>query len=131
MKHRRMDAISGETTYPSETDEQVGFVNWFRACFPGVIIFAIPNGGHRSIITAKRLKDEGVLPGVPDLYIPAWKIWVEMKRATGGRLSKEQRVMIDYLTLIGHNIIIGKGAHDASRQIMEFVENHKMKKGAA
>ena len=43
---------------PSEHDEQAGFVQWFRAKWPRVMIFAIPNGGKRDIKTAKRLHRE-------------------------------------------------------------------------
>jgi len=120
-----MDAMSGKTTCPSETDEQVGFVNWFRARFPGVRIFAIPNGGHRAISTAKRLKAEGVLPGVPDLQVPAWRLWIEMKREKGGKLSEDQVEMIGYLEGIGNKVIVGKGAQDASRQVIEWIKSHK------
>lgn len=116
---------SGTPTYPSETDEQVGFVNWFRARFPGVRIFAIPNGGHRAISTAKRLKAEGVLPGVPDLQVPAWQLWIEMKREKGGKLSADQVEMIEYLEGIGNKVIVGKGAQDASRQVVEWIKSHK------
>ena len=104
---------------PSEHDEQVGLVNWFRQMFPGVLIFAIPNGEHRAVSVAKRLKAEGVVPGMPDLHIPEWRLWVEMKRVKGGRLSKSQRDMIRYLESVGHKVIIGRGAADASRQILE------------
>ena len=72
---------------PLEHAEQVGFLNWFRSRFPSVLIFAIPNGDHRAITTAKRLKAEGVTAGIPDLFIPQWDLWVEMKRREGGRLS--------------------------------------------
>lgn len=34
-------------------------------------IFAVPNGGHRDIRVAQRLKAEGVRPGVPDLLLLA------------------------------------------------------------
>ena len=47
-------------TSHSEHSEQVGFVNWFRAKYPKVLIFAIPNGEKRSISVATRLKAEGV-----------------------------------------------------------------------
>jgi hypothetical protein len=40
-------------TSPSEHSEQVGFVNWFNAQYPRVLIFAIPNGEKRSITVAK------------------------------------------------------------------------------
>lgn len=47
-------------------------------------IFAIPNGGHRHISVAKRMKAEGVLAGVWDIFCPFAKnnkcgLFVEMK----------------------------------------------------
>jgi hypothetical protein len=111
---------------PSEHDEQVGFINWFRAKYPSVLIFAIPNGEKRAISVAKRLKAEGVVRGVPDLYVPAWNLWIEMKRASGGRLSPDQKEMINYLESIGNTVIIGKGASDASKKVLEFMEKGKL-----
>jgi hypothetical protein len=87
-----------------------------------VLIFAIPNGEKRSITVAKRLKAEGVVRGIPDLFIPQWNLWVEMKRKTGGRLSPEQKSMISYLEGVGHKVIVGKGAGDASKQVLEFCD---------
>lgn len=121
-----MKTTKGKTNMPmttktaSEHDEQVGLVNWFRGKFPGVRMFAIPNGGHRAISVGRALQAEGVSPGVPDLYIPAWGLWVEMKRATGGRLSPEQKDWIAYLVGLGQVVIVGKGATDASRQILAY-----------
>jgi len=109
-------------TSPSEHEEQVGFINWFRAKYPDVLIFAIPNGEKRAISVAKRLKAEGVVRGIPDLIIPQWTLWVEMKRVSGGRLSPEQKSMIIYLESVGQTVIIGKGATDASKKIMEFCD---------
>ena len=105
---------------PSESDEQTGLVNWFHCQFPTVRIFHIPNGGHRSLSVARALKREGVRPGVPDLYVPAWRLWIEMKRKTGGRLSTEQKDWIAYLESIGDTVIVGRGAEDASRQVMAW-----------
>ncbi len=119
MRRKVRTSIVSVTRYPSEHDEQVGFVNWFRAKFPRVLIFAIPNGGKRSISAGKKFKAEGVVAGVPDLFIPEWNLWVEMKRERGGRLSPDQKDMIAYLEGIGHCVIVGKGAKDASKQIME------------
>jgi len=109
---------------PSEHSEQVGFINWFRAKYPDVLIFAIPNGEKRAISVAKRLKAEGVVRGVPDLFIPAWNLWIEMKRVSGGRLSTDQKQMISYLENIGHTVIVGKGATDASQHIRKFMEKN-------
>jgi hypothetical protein len=110
------------TTSRSESDEQIGFVNWFEGAFTGVRIFHIPNGGHRAISVAKKLKAEGVKAGVPDLYVPAWKLWIEMKRTKGGRLSAEQKEWIAYLTGLGDSVIVGNGATDASRQVLAFLK---------
>ena len=103
----------------SEHAEQSGFVTWFRTKYPGVLIFAIPNGGKRDIVTAKKLQLEGVTPGVPDLFVPELRLWIEMKKP-GGRLSEAQKSMIEYLEGIGHTVIIGYGARDASEKVLEF-----------
>jgi hypothetical protein len=118
---KRMAAKKLTNSPPSESEEQEGFVNWFRDKFPGVLIYAIPNGGHRAVSVAKRLKAEGVVAGIPDLHIPAWQMWVEMKRVNGGSLSLEQKAMIAYLEAIGHRVIVGRGATDASRQLIEHL----------
>lgn len=113
------------TTSPSEASEQIGFLQWFDATFRGVRIFHIPNGGRRSISVAKAMKAEGVKPGVPDLYIPAWRIWIEMKRQTGGRLSPDQRDWIEYLSGIGDTVIVAKGARDASSQLLAVLRDRQ------
>jgi len=64
------------------------------------------------------LKAEGVLKGVPDLCIPAWRTWVEMKRQKGGSLSPEQKEFKKYLESVGDFVIIGLGCEDAKRQIL-------------
>ena len=104
---------------PTEHEEQCKFVQWFRRTYPTVRIFAIPNGGARSPATAGRLKAEGVSSGVPDLFIPAWGLWVEMKRSKGGSLSAEQKDWIAYLSNLSnnHTVIVGKGSEDAKHKL--------------
>lgn len=121
MRYRKKAAMRSTVFLPSEHDEQAGFVQWFRAKWPRVLIFAIPNGGKRNISTAKKLKLEGVVPGVPDLFIPAWGIWIEMKRQKGGRTSSDQDDMISYLESIGHRVIVGYGATDASDKLLSLL----------
>ena len=104
-----------------ESAEQIGFVNWFEDRFSGVRIFHIPNGGHRAISVAKKLRAEGVRPGVPDLYVPAWKLWIEMKRTKGGRLSPDQKDWIAYLEVIGDTVIVAHGAREASAKVLDFM----------
>ena len=103
----------------SEHLEQARLVMWFRQTYPDTLIFAIPNGGLRSKSQAMKLKVEGVVPGIPDLFIPAWMTWVEMKKAKGGVLSKEQQLMIKYLQSVNYCVIVGHGAEDAINQLTE------------
>ena len=102
---------------PTEHEEQRELVKWFRQTFGDVRIFAIPNGGARSITTATRLKVEGVSSGVPDLYVPAWRLWIEMKRMEGGVVDKNQKDWHDYLKSIGDRVIVCRGAENAKRMI--------------
>ena len=46
-------------------------VNWFRWQHPQLkhILFAVPNGSKRDVVTARRLKDEGATAGVADLIL--------------------------------------------------------------
>ena len=107
---------------PTEHEEQRELVRWFRQFHPDVLIFAIPNGGGRSKASAGRLKAEGVVPGIPDLFIPAKGLWIEMKRVKGGALSPEQKAMIQYLEEVGYCAIVCKGAEDAKAKISAFFE---------
>lgn len=105
---------------PTEHEEQRELVSWFRRTWPEVRIFAIPNGGARSAATAGRLKAEGVSRGVPDLFVPAWRLWVEVKRSKGGSLDPAQRDWLEYLGALGYATMVCRGCEDAQRQIRAF-----------
>ena len=119
------DSVLTTDRIPTEHEEQRELVRWFRQTWPGVRIFAIPNGGARSKATAGRLKAEGVSPGVPDLFIPAWGLWVEMKRSKGGSLSPEQKDWIQYLESVNYRVLVGKGEADAKAKILAFKHGEK------
>jgi hypothetical protein len=74
--------------------------------------------------TAARLKAEGVCAGVLDLFIPAWKLWVEMKRQKGGSVSAEQKDWISYLESVGYTTLVCKGAEDAKKKIENLQQTH-------
>ncbi len=119
----------GGSLLNSEHLEQVRLVSWFRRNYPGVRVFAIPNGGHRGASQGAVLKAEGVQAGVPDLFVPAWGMWIEMKRESGGVVSPVQKDWIAYLEGIGHRVIIGRGFEDAKRQILDVKKPTEYKVG--
>lgn len=81
-----------------EHDLQVACVNWFRYQYPKCLIYCIPNGGHRNVVVAKKLKAEGVLSGVPDLHIPISKkglhgLYVELKAGNNKPTENQLTIM--------------------------------------
>lgn len=79
--------------------------------------FAIPNGGGRSKSQAGRLKAEGVMPGVSDIFcaLPTPKaagLWIEMKSLTGSA-SREQVAWLSEGEGLGYAGAVCRG-HDVA-----------------
>lgn len=55
----------------TESDLQRSCVSWFRMQYPAdaLMLFAVPNGGGRSVVEASIMKAEGVTAGVADLLL--------------------------------------------------------------
>lgn len=106
----------------SESEEQREFVSWFRKTHPEHWIFSIPNGGNRNVVTAARLKVEGLSAGVPDLFIPSLRTFIEMKRV-GGKLSENQIKWIDYLSKQDYNCIVAYSFEDAKTKIESAIQS--------
>lgn len=107
----------------TEHEEQREFVRWMRQTHPDVRLFAIPNGGHRGASQGARLKAEGVSAGVPDLYVPALRLWIEMKRGDGGVVSREQRDWHEYLRGIGDVVVVAHGKDAAIAHVRTMLDN--------
>lgn len=87
---------------------QVACIKWFRYNYPQLIIFAIPNGSHRHIAVASKLKAEGVLSGVPDIFMPIANsesngLFIEMK-AGKNKLTENQIEVINKLKGNGYAV---------------------------
>lgn len=115
---------------PSEYQEQRIVCDWLRA--RRVDYFAVPNGAHLSDHGAggagrhaRQLAMVGLKRGVPDIIIAqrarnGQPTALEMKRQTGGRLSDEQVGWHAALVRHGWNVVVGRGADDAIRQLGEL-----------
>ena len=112
----------------SEHDLQVQCVNWFRYVYPkyACYLMAIPNGGWRNETVAKKLKAEGVVAGVPDLFLAVPKhqfhgLWIEMKNGKAGRVSPEQTKMISLLFEQGYDCRIVRSFEDFENIVTDYM----------
>lgn len=64
----------------------------------------------------------GVVAGIPDLFVPAWMLYIELKREKGGVVSEAQKKIMSYLTRVGYTCIVGHGATDTSAKVLKFLE---------
>jgi len=110
-----------------EYNSQRLLIAWFRANFPNLagVFFAIPNGGVRDAITARRLKDSGVLAGVPDLLLAVPRqekhgLFLEMKTLTG-RTTAAQREAHKALEAQGYAVRVAQGYEAAKAEIQGYL----------
>jgi hypothetical protein len=112
------------------------------------LMHAIPNGGlrpsksvvrrgrHIRVCTeGKKLKDEGVKDGVPDIHLPAPRgiyhgLYIEAKRmpyrAANGKIvrqypSPEQKHFIDGLRALGHKVEVCEGADAMFKTLVDYI----------
>lgn len=109
-----------------ESTIQINCVKWFRLAYPDKILFAIPNGGQRSVITAKVLKAEGTLAGVADLFlVHASKgyngLFIEMKTEQG-RQSLTQQMFEKSVTLEGYKYNIARNFDEFRDIIKQYID---------
>lgn len=91
------------------------------------MLFAIPNGGKRNVITAANMKREGVKPGVPDLFLAFPSngyhgLFIEMKKRKGGKVSDSQREWIRNLTACGYMAEVCEGWEKAVEIITKYLK---------
>ena len=112
-----------------EHTEQVALFRWAdiaRWRYPELaLLYAIPNGGHRHIQVARKLKAEGVKRGVPDICMPVPRgdwcgLYIELKTASGA-VSKVQRGWLKALQDHGHRVAVCRGWEPARIFIEEYL----------
>jgi hypothetical protein len=112
-----------------EHEEQVVFMQWCQLQekkFPELkLMFAIPNGGQRSVTTASKLKKEGVKAGIPDLHLPVARgeynsLFIEMKVGKN-RPTAHQMKMMELLTQAGNYCVVCYGAKEAIEATQSYL----------
>lgn len=116
----------------TESDEQKSLFEWAeigsRQRYELGLMFAIPNGSHKSIATAMRFKAEGLKAGVPDILLPVARggfhgLFIELKRVEGGKLSAEQGEWRAALLCEGYQSVVCKGWQEASKAIIAYLRS--------
>ena len=96
-------------------------VQWARQYSWGKLLFHVPNEEHHHDT------DIGVRGGVPDLVLPVpmggkHGLFIEMKRADGGRLSNNQRLWLGWLNEMGYRAECCHGWQEARDVLAEYME---------
>jgi len=113
-----------------EHTEQVNYFNMLNkhlALTKDLILaHAIPNGGLRNKVVAKKLKAEGVKSGVPDIFIPIPRngfhgLYIEMKKTKGWSINQNQKFWLNYLNDKSYYAVVCKGAFEAYDVTMDYL----------
>jgi len=109
-----------------ESNLQVACVTWFRLQFPDYqnLLIHVPNGGYRNKREAVNLIKQGVVRGVPDLFLAVPKkgfsgVWIEMK-SEKGKLTEHQAEMIEALERVGYIALVIRSLDE----FMKLVSNY-------
>lgn len=120
----------------SESLEQQALFLWWRILGHGSFrlaacqLFAIPNGGKRSLRTAARLKKEGVTAGIPDIFLAAPSggrhgLFIELKRKDRGKVSTFQKASMAALEAAGYACVVAYGWEAAKQAIQDYLAGRK------
>lgn len=123
--HKLWDKKNKGKAAPSEHDLQVTCLRWLRYAHPGIFYYAIPNGGYRTITTAKAMRAEGQRPGVPDLHFPIGRgeylsLYIEMKNGKAGQLSEAQKEVHEILRRERNKVTICRNLEEFQEEINKY-----------
>jgi Holliday junction resolvase len=92
----------------------------------GLCWWAVPNGGNRNVITAKKLKSEGVKSGVPDITLihDGMYFGIEVKKpktdTPKGYLSANQKAMIKNIEGAGGEVGVAYSVRDVIELLIKW-----------
>jgi hypothetical protein len=113
----------------SEHQHQVALFDWaemMSRVHPDLgLLYAIPNAAKRSARHGKRMKDEGLRPGMPDICLPVARgdysaLYIELK-ARGGRLRDSQRDRLRELFDAGNAAWVAIGWEQAADLLVKYL----------
>jgi len=129
LTQKRLMRKAQQPPRASESAEQRAVIEWARlqaGAYPELaLLFHIPNGGKRPSRTGAMLRLQGVVAGVPDLFMACARrghhgLWIEMK-AERGRVSEAQGAMIVRLRHEGYHVVVCYNAGEAITAIATYL----------
>lgn len=126
-----------------ESQEQQVVVKWARLAsrqYPCLKWLHSSTSGVRlkNAIQGARLKEEGMVAGIPDLFLPYPLIenkkmiyaglYIEMKRrksrgVSQGTLSPAQKDFLEYANNVGYKALVAYGADEAIQAIKDYLRS--------
>lgn len=110
-----------------EHQTQCACVRWFRYQYPNLamLLFAVPNGGARDRVTGAKLKAEGVVAGVADLFLSVARggfhgMYIEMK-TVNGRQSESQKAFQRSVEAEGYIYKVARSSYGFMREVEEYL----------
>lgn len=105
---------------------QCAYFRWARQHPVARRAFAVPNGGHRHIRVAAKLKAEGVRAGVLDVLLPvarggAHSLWIEFK-AGRNRPTPEQEAEAAALREDGFTVLMTNSLDEALAVTADYLD---------
>jgi len=113
-----------------ESDEQAALFEWARSMesqHPDLIfLHHIPNGGKREKAEAARLKQQGVKPGVSDVFLPVPKgkyhgFYIEMK-VESNKLTDDSLIGLKDMKRLGYATAVCYSWIEAKKIIENYLE---------
>lgn len=113
-------------TDSSESVEQINYVNWIRENHPNIVFFAVVNERKSNAKDMEKLKRQGLVTGIPDLYLSlnGKSIFIEMKKHNGifSHFRASQRTAATDLMDSGQVVVVCFGMLAAIIATEEFIK---------
>ena len=110
-----------KNTTPHESWEQQSLVAELDRLEPGILMEINPAAGMKlDKRMSAAVKTLGYQAGTLDIFLPEYRVYIELKRQKGGSLSPEQKARIPRLESAGYRVIVARGAVDAIDQLRKL-----------
>ena len=109
---------------------QCSCVKWFNLKYPKLKgrLFAVPNGGRRDVVTAAKLRAEGVVAGVADLILlksnrDYGALLIEMKTIKGRQSESQKKWQKTVCFNEEYKYVVCRSFDDFKREVDEYLRN--------